>query len=217
MSKKQIKKIIVTGIIWVLCLIAGIVYSLLYNEGRWVKEMSLNDYVFSVKDIPMLAVGVMIALWVLYVVVVTFKTVFKALIPLDNYILSYTRKIPPFLGVFGICGFLGFSGFWTYSEYSIISPFLFFTLFGVFGLFFEGKLSHTLEDELFQQNKTRADLKSYKTGFVLLVIVILLSRWRIFALNAEWCAIFLLISVSLIVALVLFQKNYLLYCYEKEE
>ena len=54
MSKKQIKKIIVTGIIWVLCLIAGIVYSLLYNEGRWVKEMSLNDYVFSVKDIPML-------------------------------------------------------------------------------------------------------------------------------------------------------------------
>lgn len=99
MSKKQIIKIIVTGIIWVLCLIAGIVYSLLYNEGRWVKEMSLNDYVFSVKDIPMLAVGVMIALWVLYVVVVTFKTVFKALIPQDNYILSYTRKIPPFLGV----------------------------------------------------------------------------------------------------------------------
>lgn len=217
MSKKQIKTIIITGIVWVLCLIAGIVYSLLYNEGRWVTEMKLNDYVFSVKDIPMLAVGVLIALWVLYVVIVTFKTVFKALFPQDNSTPSYTRKIPPFLGVFGICGFLGFLGFWTYSEYGIISPFLFFALFGLFGLFFEGKLSHTLEDELFQQNKTRADLKSYKTGFVLLVIVVLLSRWRVFALHAEWCAIFLLISVSLIVALVLFQKNYLLYRYEKEE
>lgn len=217
MSKKQIKTIIITGIVWVLCLIAGITYSLLYNEGRWVKEMSLNDYVFSVKDIPMLAVGVLIALWVLYVVIVTFKTVFKPFSSQDNSTPTYTRKIPPFLGVFGICGFLGFLGFWTYSKYGIISPFLFFALFGLFGLFFEGKLSHTLEDELFQQNKTRADLKSYKTGFVLLVIVVLLCRWRVFALNAEWCAIFLLISVSLIVALVLFQKNYLLYRYEKEE
>ena len=217
MSRKQIKTIIITGIVWVLCLIAGIIYSLLYNEGRWVKEMSLNDYAFSAKDIPMLAVGVLIALWVLYVVVVTFKTVFKALFSQDSSTPSYTRKIPPFLGVFGICGFLGFLGFWTYSEYGITSPFLFFALFGLFGLFFEGKLSHTLEDELFQQNKTRADLKSYKTGFVLLVIVVPLSRWRIFSLHAEWCAIFLLISVSLIVALVLFQKNYLLYRYEKEE
>lgn len=217
MSKKQLKTIIVTGIVWVICLIAGIVYSLLYNEGRWVVGMNLNDYIFSVKDIPMLAVGVFIALWVVYVVMVTFKTVFKAFFPQDSTNSSYTRKIPPFLGVFGMCGFLGFLGFWTYSEYGVISPFLFFALFGLFGLFFEGKLSHILADELFRQNKTQADLKSYKTGFVLLVIVVLLSRWRVFALHAEWCAIFLLISVSLIVALVLFQKNYLLYRYEKEE
>jgi hypothetical protein len=143
MSKKQIKTIIITGIVWVLCLIAGITYSLLYNEGRWVKEMSLNDYVFSVKDIPMLAVGVLIALWVLYVVIVTFKTVFKPFSSQDNSTPTYTRKIPPFLGVFGICGFLGFLGFWTYSKYGIISPFLFFALFGLFGLFFEGEtLTH---------------------------------------------------------------------------
>ena len=111
MSKKQIKTIIITGIVWVLCLIAGITYSLLYNEGRWVKEMSLNDYVFSVKDIPMLAVGVLIALWVLYVVIVTFKTVFKPFSSQDNSTPTYTRKIPPVLCVFGICGFLGFLGF----------------------------------------------------------------------------------------------------------
>ena len=105
----------------------------------------------------------------------------------------------------------------TCHAHGIVSPFLLFALFGLFGLFFEGKLSHSLEDELFQQNKARADLKVYKTGFLLLVAVILLSRWRVLALHAEWCAIFLLIPVLLIVAFVLFQKRYLLCCYEKEE
>jgi len=33
----------------------------------------------------------------------------------------------------------------------------------------------------------------------------------------EWCAIFMLISVSLIYALVIFLSNYLLYRYEKGE
>ena len=120
---------------------------------------------------------------------------------------NYTRRVPPFLGIFGIFGLWGFSGFWTYYAHGIVSPFLLFALFGLFGLFFEGKLSHTLEDELFQHNKARADLKAYKTGF-LLVAVILLSRWRVLALHAVWCAILLLISVSLIVAFVRFQKRY---------
>ena len=35
--------------------------------------------------------------------------------------------------------------------------------------------------------------------------------------NVEWCAMFMLISVSLIYALVLFLSNYLLYRYEKRE
>lgn len=213
MSKKQIKKFIAIGVGCVLLLIAGIMYSLLFNEGRWVKEMNMTEYIFSVKDIPMLLIGAIIAVCVIYIVV----TVTKETLMKKEFKKNYTRRIPSFLGGFGVFGFMGFLGFWTYREYGIISPFLFFALFGLFGLFFEGKLSHTLEDELFLQNKTRADLKAYKIGFVLLVIVILLSRWRMFNNNAEWCAIFMLISVSLIVAFVLFQKNYLLYRYEKEE
>ena len=84
-------------------------------------------------------------------------------------------------------------------------------------MFFEGKLSHTLEDELFQENKRRAELKAYKTGFVLLFVVIWLVGGGMFSRNVEWCAIFMLISISLIYALVLFLSNYLLYRYEKEE
>ena len=38
-----------------------------------------------------------------------------------------------------------------------------------------------------------------------------------FSRNVEWCAIFMLISVSLIYGLVLFLSNYLLYRYEKGE
>ena len=57
MSKKQIKKIIFMGVGCALLLIVGTIYSLLYNDGRWVKNMDMSEYVFSYKDIPMLVIG----------------------------------------------------------------------------------------------------------------------------------------------------------------
>ena len=95
--------------------------------------------------------------------------------------------------------------------------FAFFIFFGFFSFFFEGKLSHILEDELFQENKRKAQLEAYKIGFKLLFVVIWLMAIGMFSRNVEWCAIFMLISVSLIYALVLFLSNYLLYRYEKRE
>ena len=74
-----------------------------------------------------------------------------------------------------------------------------------------------LEDELFQENKRKAQLEAYKIGFKLLFVVIWLMAIGMFSRNVEWCAIFMLISVSLIYALVLFLSNYLLYRYEKRE
>lgn len=76
-------------------------------------------------------------------------------------------------------GFLGFGGFWTYYKFGEIFPFTFFIFFGFFSFFFEGKLSHILEDELFQENKRKAQLEAYKIGFKLLFVVI----W----LMASWC------------------------------
>ena len=106
---------------------------------------------------------------------------------------------------------------YTYYKFGEIFPFAFFIFFGFFSFFFEGKLSHILEDELFQENKRKAQLEAYKIGFKLLFVVIWLMAIGMFSRNVEWCAIFMLISVSLIYALVLFLSNYLLYRYEKRE
>ena len=65
MSKKQIKKIIFMGVGCALLLIVGTIYSLLYNDGRWVKNMDMSEYVFSYKDIPMLVslLGILWNVW----------------------------------------------------------------------------------------------------------------------------------------------------------
>ena len=187
MSKKQIKKIIFMGVGCALLLIVGTIYSLLYNDGRWVKNMDMSEYVFSYKDIPMLVIGALIALYAIYIVIICFKNVFSK----NSREKRYSRTISPY---WGFCG-----------------------MFGFFSFFFEGKLSHILEDELFQENKRKAQLEAYKIGFKLLFVVIWLMAIGMFSRNVEWCAIFMLISVSLIYALVLFLSNYLLYRYEKGE
>lgn len=213
MTKKQMKQVIFMGVGCVILLIAGIIYSLLFNDARWVKNMDMSNYVFSIKDIPMLIVGALIAIYVLYVTVIFFKNAFSKNFKDKNY----SRTVSSYWGLCGIFGFLGFSGFWTYFEYRKIYPFVFFIFFGFFGFFFEGKLSHTLEDELFLENKRKAEINAYKVGFKLLFIVIWLMAIGMFSRNVEWCAIFMLISVSLIYALVIFLSNYLLYRYEKGE
>ncbi|RGS69247.1 DUF3796 domain-containing protein [Dorea formicigenerans] len=231
MSKKQIKKNIFMGVGCALLLIVGTIYSLLYNNGRWVKNMDMSEYVFSYKDIPMLVIGALIALYAIYIVIICFKNVFSK----NSREKRYSRTISPYWGFCGMFGFLGFGGFWTYYKFGEIFPFVgfggfwtyykfgeifpfaFFIFFGFFSFFFEGKLSHILEDELFQENKRKAQLEAYKIGFKLLFVVIWLMAIGMFSRNVEWCAMFMLISVSLIYALVLFLSNYLLYRYEKRE
>ena len=44
----------------------------------------------------------------------------------------------------------------------VMATIVFFIFFGFFSFFFEGKLSHILEDELFQENKRKAQLEAYK-------------------------------------------------------
>lgn len=132
-------------------LIAGIIYSILFNDARWVKNMDMSTYVFSMKDIPMLAIGVLIAVYVLYLAVIFCKHAFSK----KRKNKTYSRTVSPYLGLCGVFGFLGFSGFWTYYEFGKIYPFVFFIFFGFFGFFFEGKLSHTLEDELFWKTKEK--------------------------------------------------------------
>lgn len=73
MEKKQVKKIVAMGVSLVVLLILGIIYSLVFNDGRWVKEMYMPDYIFSVKDSPMFIIGTLIIIYVIYVLVVCIK------------------------------------------------------------------------------------------------------------------------------------------------
>ena len=94
MSKKQIKKIIFMGVGCALLLIVGTIYSLLYNNGRWVKNMDMSEYVFSYKDIPMLVIGALIALYAIYIVIICFKNVFSK----NSREKRYSRTISPYWG-----------------------------------------------------------------------------------------------------------------------
>ena len=120
MSKKQIKKIIFMGVGCALLLIVGTIYSLLYNDGRWVKNMDMSEYVFSYKDIPMLVIGALIALYAIYIVIICFKNVFSK----NSREKRYSRTISPYWGFCGMFGFLGFGGFWTYYKFGEIFPFM---------------------------------------------------------------------------------------------
>lgn len=209
MLKAKVKKLVILGFGCAFCMAAAVIYSLLYNDGRLVYPM--DTYVFQTKDIPMLLAGVITAVYVIYLAVSVFSFV-----KFQKRDSSHTRTISPKLGFLGFFGFLGFLGIWTYTEKEMIAPFMFFIFFGFFGFFFEGKLSDTLKDELYLENRKNAELKAYRTGFVLLFFVIWAMGVGIFT-SVKACAAFMLISISLIYAFVLFYSNYLLYRFEKEE
>lgn len=118
------------GVGCALLLIVGTIYSLLYNDGRWVKNMDMSEYVFSYKDIPMLVIGALIALYAIYIVIICFKNVFSK----NSREKRYSRTISPYWGFCGMFGFLGFGGFWTYYKFGEIFPFAFF-IFLVFSVF----------------------------------------------------------------------------------
>lgn len=212
MNKRKIKQLIYMGIVCTLLLVSSSIYAVLYNHSRLVEPMDFSAYVFHIKDTPMILSGILFIAYIIYMVISIIKYGMHK--PVDH---THTKKLSPYLGFLGFFGFFGFAGFWTYSDLGVIYPFLFFTFFGFFGFYYDGKLSNTLRDELFEQNVKTASIKAYKTGFALLFIVIWGIGMGMLSNNLEWCAIFMLISISLIYALVLFLDKYYLYRLEKEE
>ena len=88
--------------------------------------------------------------------------------------------------------------------------------FGFFGFFFEGKLSDTLMDERYQENVRRAQLDTYKAGFVLLWVVLLVVGHGPLWGSLELTAVALTSAVSLALGLTLFLSEYLLYRYDHD-
>lgn len=208
---KKHMHIILIGIISSVFLAASILYSLLYDHGNLVYPTDFSTYHFTVKNIPILASTLLFIAYVFYLVFYLIKI--KMNTPVDHH---HTKKVSPYLGFLGLFGFFGFFGFSSYQEHHLIYPFIFFVFFGFFGFFYEGKLSNTLKDELFLENERKADIKAYRTGFSLLFLVLWLVGMGLLSKQVEWCAIFMVIAISLIYALTLFLSKYFLYRFEKE-
>ncbi len=127
------------------------------------------------------------------------------------------RKVNPKLGLFGFLGFLGFAGIWTYTIQGDVSPFYFFCFFGFFGFFFEGKMSNVLMDERFKENRIKAQLQAYRIGLSVSFIVLIASTWDWMLQSNDAKLLFMVISLSLIIGLVPFLAEYLLYRYDSKD
>ena len=191
---------------------AAVWYDLTYNGGKLVYPM--HSYAFEPTDIPMLLA---VALDVLYVLYLAFLLV-RGIRAQKEHVAKTgrTRRLRPRFGLLGFLGFFGFAGVWSYRSWGDASLFVFFAFFGFFGFFFEGKMSNTLMDERYRENVVRAELKAYRVGFSIIVLLLSLagqhSRSR-----SELIAPILIAGIALAVALTMFLSEYLLYRYDHDD
>lgn len=125
-----------------------------------------------------------------------------------------TRKLNPKLGFLGVLGFAGFLGIWSYQAGNEVFPFIFF---GFFGFFFEGKMSNTLMDERYVENRMKAQLQAYRIGFSITAITLIATSWGWLFRTNDSKLLFITIALSLSYALVIFLSEYLLYCYDSKD
>ncbi|MBD5503998.1 MAG: DUF3796 domain-containing protein [Lachnospiraceae bacterium] len=118
-----------------------------------------------------------------------------------------TRKLNPKLGFLGFFGFLGFLGGGWFR----------FVFFGFFGFFYEGKMSNTLMDERFRENKNKAQLMALKAAFAVIIFALSLILVGESFMSIEYLfnAVYILIALS--IALAIFLSEYLLYRYDHDE
>lgn len=213
MSKKNLKWLIIFGVLCVLCVAAATGYSLNFNEGRLVYPMDFGSYHFQVKDIPMILALIITLLYVIYLAasIIIYGMVVKR----EGRRAGRTRKVNPKLGYLGFLGFAGFAGIGTYLTQGMIFPFVFFVFFGFFGFFYEGKMSNILADERFQQNRREAELKALRVGYRLTFLLVILVGMAGSGVSAGAAAILLTAGVSFICGLVTFLNEYLLYRYDQ--
>ena len=214
MKRNKVKNWVGYGIFCVLCLLISSWYAITFNDSRLVVPMDFNDYVFHVKDLPMIISISLICVY-LFALVLMFISMEREQRETEE--AGVTRKLNPKLGWLGLLGFLGFAGFWTYSADGTIFPFAFFLFFGFFGFFYEGKMSGTFMDERFRENAAYAQLKAYRITFSFFhVALIILCQGKLFG-NLEYTLIAAIITLSLALALGIFLSGYLLYRYDHDE
>lgn len=214
MKRKRTKIIIGTGILCIAMLLVSSWYAVTFNESRLVEPTNLEEYIFNIKDLPMICSVCFICLYVFFLCGLLIVTVAKT--KKNESAKQVTRKIDPRLGLLGFSGLLGFLGFWTYRFDKSIFPFAFFMFFGFFSFFYEGKMSDTFMDERYKENKLKAHLKANSIALsIIFFALIVLGQGRLIG-NLEYTLIIFVIVVALSIALELFLSQYLLYRYDND-
>lgn len=103
MSKRNLKRLIILGVICAICTAAAIGYSLAFNDGRLVYPMDFGSYQFQIKDVPMILALILVLLYVAYLVVSLIVS--GLVVKRESKRTGRTRKISP---KFGYLGFFGF-------------------------------------------------------------------------------------------------------------
>lgn len=212
MKKFNWKLTVFLGVAAVVLFAAASWYSIVFNDWRWVAPMDFEAYQFVSRDLPMLGAIVLLNLYIFYLGVLLVWAIIANKRRLAES--KTTRKLNPKLGLLGFAGLFGCLGFWTYGAFHQVYPFIFFSFFGFFGFFYEGRMSDTLMDERFVENKIRAEAAAHRvTQVIILLILLLVSRGAMFG-SLEYTLIAVLIVLSLTFALDLFLSEYLLYRYD---
>ena len=203
------------GIVCVFSVLLSLWYAITFNDSRLVVPMDFKNYVFEIRDLPMIVSVSLTCVYLVALFVMLFIHAGKKQRQAEE--TGITRKINPKLGCLGVLGFLGVAGFWTYSVDGTVFPFAFFLFFGFFGFYYEGKMSGTFMDERFRENIACAKLKAYKITFgVMLIALIILCQGKLFG-NLEYTLIASIITLSLALALGIFLSEYLLYRYDHDD
>lgn len=213
--KKRTTLTICLGVICALLVAISSWYTIAFNNSRFIVPMDLSEYVFRVQDLPMIISGVLLTLYIVNIVVLFLESIKTN--RRRELTLQSTRTINPKLGFLGLLGFAGFLGFWTYSVDKTIFPFVFFLFFGFFGFFYEGKMSNTLIDERYKENKMKAQSVANKTSLSIIFLAILILGQGKLMDNLEYTLIALVIVIALSIALEIFLGEYLLYHYDNDE
>ena len=190
-------------------------YTIAFNDSRFIVPMDLSNYVFRAQALPIIISGTLLALYIVYLAVLFFQS--TSANKRRGSTSRSTRTVNPKLGFLGLFGFAGFLGFWTYRVDQTIFPFVFFLFFGFFGFFYEGKMSNTLIDERYKENKMKAQSVANKTSLSIIFLAILILGQGKLMDNLEYTLIALVIVIALSIALEIFLSEYLLYHYDNDE
>ena len=215
MNKKKFAALIIAGVVFLGLLLASSWYSVTYNDSRLVAPMNLSEYTFRVKDLPMICSISLFCLYIIYLSVLLIKAILKN--KRSGSTEKYTRKINPKLGYLGFLGLTGLLGFWTYHLDKNFTPFVFFLFFGFFGFYYEGKMSGTLMDERYKENRLKATVKSYQISTVIIFLALIIFGQGRTMVSLDFTLIAFVVVVALALALQIFLSQYLLYRYDHSE